>query len=75
MDRIPEPHELADAHYARLEEQYEKSVEGKTCGDCGWCEVAPKEWSSTRHGYCRETLDFVRLDQPVKGFCGEFVPF
>lgn len=39
LNRIPEPHVLADAHYARLEEAWEASRRGRFCHDCEHCHV------------------------------------
>lgn len=74
MCRIPEPHEIADAHYARLEAEHDALVRYATCSDCCNYNEAPDEWCKVPHGWCAVHLEHVEGVTPVKDECESFEP-
>lgn len=75
MCRIPEPHEIADAYYARQAEAWERLIKHATCADCEHYAAAPSEWVDTPCGWCSEDEDFVQGEESVKRIeCESFEP-
>lgn len=57
-----EPHEIADAYYARLDEQRERLLMSVNCGDCVFYRSVPEEWAGVQCGYCLDCEEFVLAD-------------
>lgn len=75
MCRIPEPHELADAHFARLEAEERAMLEEAVCGDCDRYYPVPREWANVPCGYCPIASEHVRYSDSVKDCgCESFKP-
>lgn len=74
-DNIPEPHEIADAYYARQEEAWERLIKNATCADCEHYTAAPDKWVSTPCGWCSVDEDFIEGEESVKRLgCESFDP-
>ena len=68
-----EPHELADAYYARLDEEREQLLRSVTCSDCLHYTAAPDKWVIQPCGYCSEGEEIVEGDVIVAEFgCESF---
>ena len=75
MNRIPEPWQLADRHFAQLEAERRAMIEEAVCGDCAWYCEAPPEWVKEPCGYCPECGEHVRRSDSVAEFdCDSFKP-
>ena len=75
MCKIPEPWEVADAHYARLEEERRKMLEEAICGDCDHYYAAPDKWTREPCGWCGWCGEFVRHGDSVAEYgCEDFKP-
>lgn len=74
MKRIPEPHELADAYYARLDEEWERTLATGTCETCGNYDAAPAEWAYTPFGKCRKNGEWVLADNPAADCDTDYEP-
>lgn len=73
MCRIPEPYEIADAYYARLEERYERMLRSVTCSDCNNYTPVPDSWVNRKCGWCSECDEIVEGDVIVAEFwCESF---
>lgn len=74
-DNIPEPHEIADAYYARQAEAWERLIKHATHADCEHYTAAPSEWVDTPCGWCSVDEDFVQGEESVKRIeCESFDP-
>lgn len=68
-----EPHEIADAYFARLEEERERLLRNVTCSDCNHYTAAPDKWVRRPCGYCSECEEVVEGDVIVAEFgCESF---
>lgn len=65
-NRIPEPHELADAWITAQEEMRERELAAGTCATCGKFTEAPDEWTSVRFGWCDAVCDWMEADTPAR---------
>ncbi len=65
-NRIPEPWQLADAHYAELEAARERELAAGTCGTCANFTLAPDEWTAVRFGWCGAFCDWTEADHPAR---------
>lgn len=65
LGRIPEPHELADAYYARLDEERARELARGTCGTCAKFRHAPSEWAYSPFGWCCENEGWFLADEPA----------
>ena len=75
MCRIPEPHEIADAYYARLDEAREALIRDAHCEDCNHYKGAPEKWSKVPFGWCPKCEEFVEADDSVREYdCESFDP-
>lgn len=75
MNRIPEPHELADRYFARLEDERRAMIEDAVCGDCALYLAVPSEWAKEPCGYCPECGEHVRGSDSVAEYgCESFKP-
>lgn len=75
MCRIPEPYEIADAYYARLERQYADMVRHATCRDCEKFREAPKEWCAVPFGLCTDCNEWTEASESVRKMgCESFEP-
>ena len=63
MCRIPEPYEIADAYYDRLDEARERLLHSVTCSDCYNYVAAPDKWVKEPCGYCTDCEEFVLGDE------------
>lgn len=68
-----EPHEIADAYYARLDEERERLLMSVTCEDCRHYTAVPSKWAKRPCGYCSEGGEVVEGDVTVGEFgCDSF---
>lgn len=75
MNRIPEPHELANAYLARQDEERRALVKDAVCGDCARYVGVPPEWAHEPCGYCPECGEHVRCSDSVEEFdCDRYEP-
>lgn len=75
MDRIPEPWQLADAHFAQLEAEERAMLEEAVCGDCKHYYPVPREWAIVQCGYCPFAAEHVRYSDSVTEYnCESFKP-
>lgn len=63
---IPEPWQLADAHYAALDAERERELAAGTCGTCTNFAEAPREWAHVDFGWCVSCHDWFRADTPAR---------
>lgn len=59
MCRIPEPYEIADAYYARLDDARERLLRSVTCADCYNYTAVPDKWAKVPCGYCSDCEEIV----------------
>lgn len=74
MNRIPEPHELAAAYFARLDAERRAILMESTCGDCSHYYPVPAEYASTPCGYCHLCGEYVLYDDPAEDCDEDFKP-
>lgn len=68
-----EPHEIADAYYARLDEERERLLMSVNCGDCVKFREVPRKWVTEWCGYCEDCGEFVLYDDiPSELGCDAF---
>lgn len=72
---IPEPHEFADAYYARMDESWERFTRNATCEDCTRYRPVPDRWVVEPCGWCTEAGEFCHADDSVRyNGCESFEP-